>query len=123
MKACVARTRWAARCVVLGRGNSAAIATPCVLASPSPIAPDRRSVIVKGALGGQARSDEAARSLRDLRHAVARVLDDRARLEWPPHAAVGLGQGDVREAIGVVVACARVTVPVLGDRLRIPAVV
>ena len=40
----VARPRWAARCGVLSRANSAAIGAPCVLASHSPIAPGRRGV-------------------------------------------------------------------------------
>ena len=39
--------RWAARCVVLSRPNSAAIGAPCVLASHSPIAPHRRVVTPK----------------------------------------------------------------------------
>jgi len=50
-EALAAGTHWPARCGVLGRARSAATNAPCVLASHSPIAPCRRSVILKRALG------------------------------------------------------------------------
>ena len=46
----VARKGSAARSVVLGRGKSAALATRCVLASHSPIAPEQRRIILIRAL-------------------------------------------------------------------------
>jgi predicted metal-dependent phosphoesterase TrpH len=45
-EACAARPRSAARCRVLGRAHMPDMNTPCVLASHSPIAPDRRSPIM-----------------------------------------------------------------------------
>src|SRR5438445_6102957 len=52
MKDGAVRPRWAARCRVLGRADSAAIGAPCVLASHSPIAPGQRVVIPKRVLSG-----------------------------------------------------------------------
>src|SRR6266699_3057745 len=62
-------TRWAARCRVLGRVNSAAIAAPCVLASHPPIAPSQRVVIPLEALTSyvENRAHQVARDL-ILRH-------------------------------------------------------